>query len=106
MNHLKQKIQELWKEIIDHEYQNTPVKVFCEKYQVCYETCISIMGKKIKWSYKKRWESYVRPSNERTLNTEKWVIPEHKYKIIGEYRETGWIKGVQLVKNSGYTVQH
>lgn len=107
MIYLKQKIQELWKEFVDNEYQNMPVKTFCEKYQVCYMTCISIMWKKVRWSYVKRWQrSYVKEENERWLNTEKWVNKEHTYKIVWEFREIRWMKWLNLVKNSGYTIQH
>lgn len=104
MTHLEKKIIELWKEFIDKEYLNMPVKVFCEKYQICYETCIKIMWKKERWPYLKRWMSYKEPVI--TPIVEKQIIKEHTYKIVGEFVEKSYIKWVFLSKNSGYTIQH
>jgi hypothetical protein len=108
MTYLEKKIKELWREFIDQEYQNMPVKSFCDKYQICYLTCIAFMGRKERSGhYQKRWQaSYKKVENERGLNTEKWEYKEHNYKIVGELVEKSYLKWLCLSKNSGYTVQH
>lgn len=105
---IQQALEKMTFEELKNEYLNTFQKDFLAKYNTSTKTCQQLFGNKNKsfdWSRKYIPKKPVQ-ENPRGLNTEKWVNKEHTYKIIGEFREIRWMKGLNLQKNSGYMIQH